>query len=561
MPRPAQEQLYGEAHDTPGYGPDQASNFTTSVVAPLDVKAAPQQATLLAKALGHAVDIATPALEQQARQQGSADEAAGEAAGALGVTSPDQSSDADAMTKGFMVGLKKIQTQQTAFQAANAARAFAAQNQNMPTMDSTDANGNPVKGLVSNIDDIYRQYFPAGQEKDPEAAKAMAPILQHTFQEILGERNMQEIKGAQQSAEDTITGQLVHDAQENTSLFNRDEALQTLQQVYGPDKRGALSALVHSVGEGAVQGADPSIIDKILPASTDFGGGVRMTPQDLAYLDQAKSRALETQQKANHANVVSAQDTITGGMLSGKDPMAALQNYVKMPGADADWAMHAASWYYQRGKERQADAVDNNSNTWDMDRATSDGTITNSGQLLSWLTDRGVGNTKAGNMMFQRGMSNIRSFQNTTTDDPDYRASYADISQLYKPATNPMTGKFLNEAANSQQAGALLDYRTEYNAQVKQGKSSTDAARQASQNVRAKWGDPVESSNGTLSNRRQPQSDADQATVVSNAAKNPQAFHGSGIKSSDITRLMDLGMVSRDDATAALRLIVARTQH
>ena len=116
MPRPADEQLYGAAHDTPGYGPDQASTFTTSVVAPLDVQAAPQQAMMLAKALGHAVDVATPELEQQARQQGSADEAQGEAAAATGTVDPNN------LAQGYAVGVTKVKTQNTALQAADAAK-------------------------------------------------------------------------------------------------------------------------------------------------------------------------------------------------------------------------------------------------------------------------------------------------------------------------------------------------------------------------------------------------------------------------------------------------------
>src|ERR1700733_9198341 len=247
MPRPADEQLYGSAHDTPGYGPDQASNFTTSVVAPLDVQAAPTQAMMLAKALGHAVDVANPELEQQARQQGAADVASGEADAALGNVDPNNTA------RGYAVGVTKIQTQATAVQAANAAKQFYAASPTMPMNDSTDENGNKVPGLISSIDNIFRQHFPDGQETNPEQAKEMSPILTNTISEIAGAKNVATIRQNQQQAEDNASALILHDVQTPgvSPAFNLQDQLATLTQVYGGDKSAARDAVVHAIGEAA----------------------------------------------------------------------------------------------------------------------------------------------------------------------------------------------------------------------------------------------------------------------------------------------------------------------
>src|SRR5262249_50476487 len=146
----------------------------------------------------------------------------------------------------------------------------------------------------------------------------------------------------------------------------------------------------------------------------------------------------------------------------------------------------------------------------------------NAGQLIQFLDQAGVGDTKAGNAMFQRGMANIRNFQNTNVDDLDFKANYSAVTKKYDPALDPITRKVSNQEAASQQAAAELNYRSAYNILVKQGMGSPEAALKAKQMTFEKFGDSVEDPKGNLiKGRGVPLSDVDMATVVRGAWNAP----------------------------------------
>ena len=561
MPRPTEQGLIG-VHDTQGFTPGSPPNTQLQVVAPLDVDAAPQQAQALAKALGHGDDIAQQWLGKEAREQGANDEAEGEAAASLGYVSPADSGAPNATAHGFAVGFSKVQTQQTAFRASQAAQSFAAQNPTMPLDQYTDEQGNTQPGLLRSIDDIFKQHFPGGVEKDPEAARAMAPILTHTINEIAGQRNLQVIKDAQEQAEDLATSKLSYDIQHGTQFFNRDEALSDLQKVYGNDHRGALSALVHAVGEGSVTGADPSVVRQLLPKDADFGGGVRLTPQDQMYLDNAQARATEAQQRNQGMVAKQSMDNMTLMALNGKDVLPGLKQYLTLPGANGEQARALYDWVYKKGKEAEADSEENNKVGWDLMEHVNSGEITNGGQAMAFLRDQGLAGTKVGNTILQKAMSEVRNVQNINQDDPDYRSNRQLIADIYRPATGPL-GKLMNPAAAAQQAGALSDYSTEYQTAVRQGKSSTDAARAARASVMQKWGDAIEGPSGMANpNQKLPTTDVDRAAVIqglrSGGAGGLRSFHSSGINAADVKQLTDMGMISVDDGELAMRLILSQ---
>lgn len=562
MPRPTEQGLIG-THDTTGFSPSATPTTQLNVVAPLDVDAAPTQAMALAKALGHGNDIAQQALGKMAREQGSADEAQGEAAASMGLNNPSDSDSVSAATHGFAIGFTKVQTQQKAFQAADAAKQFAAANPTMPLNDYTNDDGSPAQGLLHHIDAIYKQAFPGGEEKDPEAARAMSPILSHTINEIAGQRNLDVIKNTQQNAEDVETAKLSHDLQNGTQFFNKDDALTTLKNVYGNDDRAALSALVHVVGEGGVTGANPSVIRQLLPKDADFGGGVRLTPADQMYLDNAVARATEAQNRNNRETVKQSADNITLLTLNGKDPLPAIKEYLKLPGADAGEARAMFDWAYKKGKETESDNAENNQSGWEMSASINRGELTNGGQIMAFLDSNNLAGTKVGNLLLQKGMSELRNVQNINQDDPDYRASRDFVFNTYRPAVGPL-GKLMNPTAQSQQTGALSDYNTEYTAQVRQGKSSTEAARAARASVVDKWGAPVEDPKGMANpNATMPTADVDRAAVIhsiSTGSQGVRAFHAAGITATDVVNLTRNNLISVDEGELAMRLIIAKHQ-
>lgn len=565
MPRPSEMDLLGSR--APGFAPTDPSNITTQVVAPLDVQAAPDVAHQLAVALGHAQPMVESGLREDAMAAGMKDaekEHANEQQGStdayLGQIDPEKAK----TVVGYGEGAHRASVEMNTITALNDLRSkVATEWLDKPLHDYTAADGTSQPGIMSMADDFLRSRL-GGLDTDPNAAKIMGPMVQHAMNEIAGAKNHQEIVHTQQLAEDTASGLLLNDIQHGTNSFVVNDQLTKLSQVYGGDMHAARSALVHAVGEAAVTGGDPSVITKYLPNGVDFGNGATLTPENQQYLDNARARATEAQQRNNQAVVRQSEDNIASAMLQNKDPTEMLHAYLQLPGAHAETALSMYDWYYRRGKQREQDSVDNNQNTWDMDRAIAGGDITNGGDLLKWLSDRGVGNTKAGNMMFQRGMNNIRTFQNTSGDDPDYRALYTSLDQKYKPGVNPMTGKFLNDSANSQHAGVLLDFRAEYNQYQKGGMSSPEAARKAAAQVEGKYGTPVEDpSNRTGGNWQAPKDDISQAQIVRDAWKDPSALARSAISAKDLVRLRDTGMISSADAdrTAAQLLQLRHPNH
>jgi flagellar biosynthesis chaperone FliJ len=540
MPRPSDEQLYGSAHDTPGYGPDQASNFTTSVVAPLDVQAAPTQAMALAKALGHAVDVATPELAQQARQQGAADEASGEAAAALGNVDPNNTA------QGYAVGVTKIQTQTTAVQAANAAKQFYAANPTMPMNDSTDENGNKVPGLISSIDNIFRQHFPDGQETNPEQAKVMAPILTNTISEIAGAKNVATIRQNQQQAEDTASALLMHDAQNpGSQAFNVQDQLATLTQVYGGDRSAARDSLVHAIGEAAVHTGQPDIINHLLPTDVDFGGGAGLTPANQSYIDTATQRATAKQQQ-NQGNAAGQSEmNIVQQVSKGKDPTAMLDQYATLPGASPSFYRQMTDWY--RSSSTKADDKAPPAASFDLQSAVYTGQVTSAAQAQQWVSAKGYKGQAAVDLM-GHAVSALSETQKTNADDPNYKATSEYLSSQYTNL-DPLTRDWTSVQAKQQHANVMQTFVQSYNQAVSQNKSPADAAASASAQAQQQWGAPMSEQKSV---QKVPQTPQDQAAFLRNRGNlTPSALSAAGLNGSTIKQLRDRNLISSDEASAA----------
>lgn len=564
MPRPVDEAI-GGARDG-GFGPTAGAStnlgqIDVSTIHQLDVDGADANAKALAAVFDKAGNLGQKLVNQKIESNNKKDAALGEQAGLTGnvdKSKMDGDSGVLGISSAYADGVKRSQTQLQAFTVSEQARALFAQNPQASLMDSVDDKGNKVPGLMTQIDGMFAGAFPAGA-KDPTVANIVAPIMQHTMNELTAESYKHKIVNDQQTAEDSAQASAMHDMQYGSSLFNAHQSLDTLTKVYGGNNRLGRDALVHSIGEAAVATGNPDSIAKYLPPGIDFGNGATLTPENQQYLDQAKTRAQEAANRNNTAAGKTAANNIVDSMLSGKDPTAQLHDYVKMPGANPELAMNMFNWYYRRGKEKEADSVDNNAATWDMDRGIANGSITNGGQILSFLTDRGIGNTKGGNQLLQRGMGNLRSFQNTNADDPDFKAGLGFVSSTYSASRDQVTGKFNHNEAAMQQAGAMKDYHLLYQSYIQQSNtSSSDAARKAQQAVFEKWGDAVEDPTGRMKGAfKAPKTDDEQAEIVRRS--NPQEFNASGISARDIKSLRDSGMVSDSDAAKAAQLIIART--
>lgn len=557
--RPNNEQAFSAGA---GFGPSNSLDQPKlQVVAPLDVNAAPSQAEALAKALNVGWSLAQPQLNKDLERRGQQDASLGSADAALNQIDPVKMAKVD----GYRIGATRTVTEQHTLAALNeASQKMQTDWQTLPLHDTNTAGNGAIstqKGLLSNLDDFFRSRL-GGLDKDPEAARVIAPMIQHFMNEAAGQRVERDIKMTQQNAEDTAQALAMHAAHANDGSFTWDEQFKKMTQVYGGDKRAASQALVHSLGEAAVQARNPGLIDLFLPAKTKLEDGQEIdgpgqTPANAAYLDEARSRARVLMDQDNKKVIQSSETGIMDRVLSGQDPRAMLHQYAGMPGADPHFLESAFNWYRELTKAHTEDELDTGAAS-SVIAGVAKGDITSANQVLQAVTEAHI-TGKAKSQLIDKALTTLRTVQTTDVDDPAFRAGQQYIDSQYKPGINPLTGKFQNPAAANQHAGILLDYRTEVAKQIKNGTGPEEAANNALTTVQQKWGQPIESADMKVHNNGPaPATDLDQATVIKNAPGNPKAFYNSRVNAGDIKRLRDLNMISDTEAATAAQLVIDR---
>jgi hypothetical protein len=551
MPRPTEQGLLG-AHNSQGFTPGTPSTFTTPVVAPLDVEGAPQQAVALARALGHANETVQTVGAEKAREQGSANEALGETDAKLNQVDPEKMKRAI----GYADGVQKTQAEQVGIQASNAALQFLASHQDMPMQDATNADGTVTKGFARALDDTLRAAVPVGFEKLPEHAHVLAPLLNHVTAEILGKKNALDIARNQRSAEDAASSLLMHDVQTGSSAFDLQDQLTKLTQVYGGDRSAGRDALVKSIGEAAVSTGQPSIIDHLLPHNVDFGGGAGLTPENQAYLDNARNRATVAEARNNKSNLQQQEMAITVYAAHGHDPQSMLDEYSKLPGSSHEFYWSTLDHYRANSRAMDQDAADGGfASTLYGDIAA--GKVTTQAEIFQRIATSGAKGRPADEIL-TRASSALGEHNRLQSDDPVVDATRKELAEQYKPGLDP-TGRFTLPSQANQYAGILKDFDDNARKNLNQGMSSAEAAHRASVEARDKWGAPLSVTGGDGS--KLPKDNADLtgfatpqgAAAVRDAWKNPNGIRG--MTGKDVQALRDSGAITPAEANLAAAIL------
>lgn len=527
------------------------------VVAPLDVNAAPTQAMALAKALNVGIATAEPMLEQKAVQYGADQSTKGQADVALGQVDPDKMAKIDA----YRMGATRAITEKSTLDAISKVEAFVAspEGQALPLTDTAGDGTTPMKkGLLSTVDDMFRSAL-GGLTKDPDSARVVAPMVQHTMNEIAGERTQRDIKNNQQNAEDSATAIALRSAKTGDGSFNWKDQQAKLRGVYGGDNRAANSALIHSVAAAAIAAKDPSLLDKFIPESitTEDGqtlAGPGQTPENAAYLATARAQASAAQKGQWEEDRKVDTATITTLTLNGKDPTAAIKDYLSKPGASFAEAQSMYNFYQAKQEKGVADTLDGPS-TYKLQTQIATGDITTPAQIVAYANGTGI-KGKALGQLVTKGMDMLHSTQSTTQDDPSIRAGLQDVDGTYKAVTGP-AGNILAPAASAQHVAAMVDYKERTTQLMRQGKTAEEAATTATREVKEKYGAPMTDSQGQMrADQNVPKTDHEQGNLVRTAPTNAAAMRAAGITGATLKHLVDSGEITFAEASAAAQAIL-----
>lgn len=547
MPRPSDAAALPITNG--GFGPTGSPTTQLGVYAPLNVEGPPSQASLLAKSLGVLQEQITPVLNRRARMQGAADVSAGESAATLGDVNPEL----EAKNEGYRIGASRTVAQQHALTAMDDFEKQLSTNtdmQNLPLLDSKEGAGD---GLLSKADAFFRQQL-GGLENDPVTAKAVMPIVQNYLNNLAAKTVQRQIATTQQTAVDnavTLAGAEAALANAgNGGVFNYGDQLDTLKKLFGGNGVEAQTQLSQALIDKAVAAHDPKILSLIAPAPD----APALSPVLQVKIAEAGQRIKGLVNSDNETWNKQAQSPIMDSILSGKDPTAQLHTYLAHPGSDAEFAKSAMGFFHSLATDNANDQLDSSAAA----RVIADvagGQTTTAAQLLKAVTASGVSG-KAQTQLLDKGLSTLRSVQSTNVDDPTIRAGVTHLQELYKVGQDPLTGKILNPAQLSQMSGALLDYRTEVQKLIGQGKSAEEAMSTTLQTVQKKWGEPLEQGKN-FSNRPLPSTDVDLSNII-RSNRDPRALAHAGVTGAELIRLRGLGMISDSDANQAAAVLNTR---
>lgn len=547
MPRPADAAALPLTNG--GFGPTGSPTTQLGVYAPIDVQAAPSQASALAKALGVANDTLQPVLNRRSRLQGAADVSAGESAATLNDVNPEL----EAKNEGYRIGASRTVAQQHALLAMDDFEKQLSSNPDMQNLPLLDSKQGAADGLLSKADSFFRQQL-GGLENDPVTAKAVMPIVQNYLNNLAAKTVQRQIATTQATAVDnavTLAGaEAALPNAGNGGVFNYGDQLDTLKKLFGGNGVEAQTQLSQALIDKAVAAHDPKILSLIQPSPD----AVALSPILQVKIAEAGQRIKGLVQSDNETWNKQAQDPIMDSILSGKDPTAQLHTYLAHPGADAEFAKSAMGFFHSQATDRANDQLDSSAAA-SVIADVAGGRITTSAQLLTAVGSAGVGG-KAKSQLLDKGLSTLRSVQTTNVDDPSIRGGVSYLESIYKPGQDAMTGKILNPAQLNQQAGAVLDYRTEVQKLIGQGKSAEEASALTLQSINKKWGEPLEQGK-SFTNRPMPATDTDMSNLI-RSNRDPRALAHAGVTGAELARLQGLGMISPSDANQAAAVLITR---
>lgn len=250
----------------PGFTPTPPPTNGTNVAAPLDVRAAPSQASILATQLTNSLQQLRWPMMQAERAHGEQVAKQSYAQGSGDALANQVDDDVMAKDANYRAGVVRVRAQRSMIMASDAWQQWVADPKN-------NVAGMSPTQFVQAHDEFMRRQL-GGLEQDPVAVDALMPLIQHSANESLGRflqfKHQQNFSDGLTTSVQLAQAQLQHGG----NLFDYEKQLSTLTALAvgaGGSRSDAKAALDNSLIQAAVAGHDGALMKFIQPAPGQSG--------------------------------------------------------------------------------------------------------------------------------------------------------------------------------------------------------------------------------------------------------------------------------------------------
>lgn len=245
----------------PGFTPSPLPTNGTNVAAPLDVRAGPSQASLLAGQLETSLQSLRWPMMQAERAHGEQAAKQNYDKGSADALANQVSDDVMQKDANYRAGVVRVRAQHSMIVASDAWQQWVADPKN-------NVAGMSPTQFTQAHDQFMRQQL-GGLEQDPVAVDALMPLIQHSANESLGRflqfKHQQNFSDGLTTSVQLAQAQLQHGG----NLFDYEKQLSTLTALAvgaGHSRSDAKATLDNSLIQAAVAGHSGGLLNMIQPA-------------------------------------------------------------------------------------------------------------------------------------------------------------------------------------------------------------------------------------------------------------------------------------------------------
>jgi hypothetical protein len=510
------------------YGPSPTPQIHTNVAAPLDVRGGPSQFSFLAAQLQSSLEtmrwplmsaerVAGMEHARQMLSQGKGDAAAG-------TVNQELSEKDGAYQQGVMSTLGQ--------KHGYAVLTWVQQQMQDPNSGWDKLTPTQVAQQV----DAQAQKQMGGMETNGYFATAAAPIVQHAIQEASGWR-IKAIHDNDVGQMHANTSSSLQTALAGGPAFDYNKTFATYKNTFGGNGQLARASLDNDILQYARGNLDPRVLSNIQPAP----GQTSLPPKTMAEITQAgayiRAQLAPYTKQMDNGNQVKALQQVQ----SGASPADVTKWYLSQPGANPAFSSHILSFGHSLSTAGETSSAGASGSIEAEVYAHKITTVSDGVAAL-----RASGATgKAFTDGVQAIATAVSKVQSIDSANPFFKSTLAELNETYRPVAMA-GGALIHPGASAQHAGVLADFNTEYQSKLK-NESPQDAAFDAMQSVKKKWGDPMGATGGH--DFKPPRSYEEQMHLL---RENPAAARAAGMHSSDIQDLYEAGLLSPQQTAAAM---------
>jgi hypothetical protein len=262
-----------------GFAPAPIPTTTTNVAAPLDVRAGPSGASVLAQQLEQSLQSLRYPISRAEMAQGAETGKQNFEQGSADALANKVSDDVMEKDQNYRAGVMRVRAQGSMIQAADAWQQWVANPKNGV------AGMSPTQFAMAH--DQFMRGQLGGLETDPTAAETLLPLVQHSANESLGRflqyKHQQNFSDGLTTSVQLAQSQLQHGG----TLFDYEKQLGTLTALAvgaGGSRSDAKTALDTGLIQAAVANHNGALMDLIKPAP----GQSALAPATQLKIDEAK---------------------------------------------------------------------------------------------------------------------------------------------------------------------------------------------------------------------------------------------------------------------------------